>query len=1015
MRLTCHWLLKRSLLIPFFSLLLFQAIPGYSQTKKVFQGKVTDEKGVPLEGASVTVKGNKQGVSTNNDGSFSITAADGSAITISSIGHATKEVVLRGTSLIRVQLDPSASTLNDVVVVAYGTVRKKDLTGSVSVVNVSDAKKTVSYDVAKMLQGQAAGVSVQGSGEPGGFVQIKIRGISTFGNNGPLFVIDGVPVSAPFDFNPDDIESMQVLKDASSAALYGSRAATGVIIITTKKGKAGPLQVNYSGYVGAQRVPKRIPVNDRLGYQKITSQAELNAGLTIAPGNDPASPLYINNVNTDWQKEAFKTGIIQDHNISFSGGSEFATYNASLGYFDQSSEYRGPQNYTRYTLNTNLGGKKGIFSYGIKVSYTQSHKVNPFDAQQYHAVFGGSVTNVVTAIPTMPVYDPKRLRGFGGSDNATQRAISLNVIGMNNLLQDYSDRNRVFGNFWGQLELVKNLKYRLNVSYDRSDFKDFHFEPTFDLGWYYINNQSYMRQNFGNGYVGLMENTLTYLVEAGKHKIDFLAGTTYQQGFGENFSASAVGLPEPYFYSFNSVSDPAAKGIGSGSGKSTLVSYLGRINYNYNDRYLLTGNVRRDGSSRFSPANRYGDFASVAAAWNINNEKFLNLPAVISTLKLRGGYGVLGNQEIGDYLYQSYVNTNASYVFGNTLAPGTTTIAVVDPAIKWESKITSNVALDLGLLHDKFTLTAEYFSNTSKDILANIPLPLSVGSVPSSILTNAASLKNTGVEFTAAYHNGGRKFKYDINANFHTLTNKVLALGGINNPIYGAVSKTEIGRSVGEIYGFVTEGIFQTTQDVTKHAYQPNAAPGDVIFKDVTGDNKITDDDRVYLGSAIPKFFYGLNLSASYSDFDFSVFLQGSGGNKVYNGVYHDLMVEQYGNSHVDALNFWTPTNTKTNVPRPIIGDPNGNARGSDRFIESGTYVKLQNFQLGYTLPVRLLGSQKVIKSFRAYVSGQNVITFSKYRGYDPDFISDGLFSRGFDIGSFPNPRTLLVGVQVKF
>jgi TonB-dependent starch-binding outer membrane protein SusC len=978
-------------------------------------GKVTDESGYPLLGVSVYVKGASSiGTTTNEKGIFRLEIPqEATALVFSSVDMEPMELAIAGKTEFNVVMKKSVSEQQEVVVVGYGVQRKKDLTGSVAIINVEAAKKTASYDVAKILQGQAAGISVHGSGEPGGFVQIKIRGISTFGNNSPLFVIDGVPVTAPFDFSPDDIESIQVLKDASAGAIYGARASTGVIIITTKKGKAGELKLDYNGYVGIQNVPREIDVTNAEGYRKITNAAELNAGLAIAPGNNPASPQFISNVNTNWQKEGFKTGVIQDHNLRFSGGSEAAAYNLSLGYFDQSSTYKGPQNYNRYTVNAGMNGKKGIFSYGAKLLYTQSHKVNPFNAMQFHAVFGGTVTSLLTAIPTMPVNDPKRLRGYGGSDNATQRAITLNVIGMNALLNNTTDRNRILGNFWGQLEIVKNLKYKLNLSYDRTDFRDFAFEPTYDLGWYYLNTQSYMYERKGSVKTTLMENTLNYTIAKGKHSAEILAGTTFQKDQGENTTASGVGLPEPYFYTFSAITDPAAKTLASASSTATLLSYLGRVNYNYDDRYLLTVNFRRDGSSKFSPQNRYGNFASVAAAWNINHEKFIQLPQAISTLKLRGGYGELGNQAIGDYLFQSYINTNSSYLFGSTLAPGATTVTQVDASIKWESKTTTNVALDLGLMNDRLQFTAEYYNNKTSDLLAGIPIPLTIGSFPWEITTNAASVRNSGFEFTVQYRGSKGKLNYEINANLHTLKNEVLKLGGKDDPIYGNASKTEVGRSVGELFGHTMIGIFKDAADVTKSPAQVNAAPGDVKFQDTNGDNVITDLDRVYLGRSVPSVYYGLNINLSYLQFDFSMFWQGSAGNKVYNGVYHDLMLGQYSNHHTDALNFWTPTNTNTNIPRPVIGDPNANARASNRFIENGSYIKLQNFQLGYNFNIKRVTGSKGLRNARVYVSGQNVITISKYKGYDPDFISDGLFSRGFDLGSFPNPRTFMFGVQL--
>ena len=975
-------------------------------------GQVKDKDGNPVKAATVAIKNKTTSTSSGDDGQFVITAGPGDVLVITSIGYESNEVKVSDKKNIVVTMVTKMESLDDLVVVGYGSQKKKDLTGSISVVNITNAKKTASYDMAKMLQGQVPGVSVHGSGEPGGFVQIKISGISTFGNNSPLFVIDGVPITAPYDFSPDDIESMQVLKDASAGAIYGARASTGVVIITTKKGKAGKLKIDYNGYVGVQNVPKRIDVTNAEGYRKITNQAELNAGLLIAPGNDPTSPQFISDVDTDWQEEGFKTGVIQDHNIRLSGGSDIAAYNVSLGYFDQTSTYTGPQDYKRFTVNMGVSGSKGIFSYGTKLLYSQSEKTNPFNAMQFHAVFGGTVTSLLTAIPTMPVYDPNRLRGYGGSDNATQRAITLNVVGMNALLQNTTDRNRILGNIWGEIEPIKNLRYRLNLSYDRTDAKDFAFEPTYDLGWYYLNTQSYMYERRGVGQTTLMENTLTYKIEAGKHVIDLLLGTSFQKDQGESTTGSGVGLPEPYFYTFSAITDPAAKSLSSGSSTATLLSYFGRANYNFDSRYLLTVNYRRDGSSKFSPQNRYGNFASVAAAWNVHNETFINLPDFISSLKLRGGYGELGNQAINDYLFQSYINTNASYVFDNGLAPGATTVTQVDGGIKWEAKKTSNVAVDIGFMKEKLRFTAEWFNNTTNDLLAGIPIPLTIGSFPWDIVTNAASVQNTGMEFTLQYQGSNGKFNYDISANMSTLKNEVLKLGGNDDPVYGNASKTEVGRSVGDIYGHTMIGIFKDAADVSGSPEQINAAPGDVKFQDTNKDGRINDEDRVYLGRAMPNLYYGLNVNLSYQQFDFSMFWQGSAGNQVYNGVYHDLMGEQYSNHHTDALNFWSPSNMNTSIPRPVIGDPNANGRASNRFVEDGGYIRWQNFQLGYSLNTNKLKGMKWLSSGRIYVSGQNVLTISNYKGYDPDFISDGLFSRGFDLGSFPNPKTFMVGLQ---
>ena len=997
-------------------IMLFIFNPSRAQETNKVSGTVTNATGQPLQGASISIKGLSKTTVSDANGKFSIAASKGAVLVISFVDFENKEIKIIGIAPITISLTVKNEALDDVVVVAYGTVKKKDLTGAVSIVNVAEARKTASYDVAKMLQGQVPGVTVQGSGEPGGYVSIKIRGISSLSaGSDPLFVIDGVPVTAPFDFSPDDIESIQVLKDASSAALYGSRANGGVVIITTKKGRAGALKLGYNAYVGLQNVPKKIPVTNRLGYQTITNAAESNAGLSLAPGNDPTSSSYINKVNTDWQKEAFTTGVIQDHHLNVSGGNEFTTYNASLGYFDQTSTYKGPQKYNRYTINTNLQGKKGIFSYGVKLAYTQSHKVNPYNGMQYHAVFGGAVTSVLTAIPTMPVYDANRLRGFGGSDNATQRAITLNVVGMNSVLQDYSDRNRLLAGAWAEIEPVKNLKYRINLSYDRTDWNNFHFEPTFDLGWYYLNTQAFMATGTGHGSSALIENTLSYQLKYKQHKLDLLAGMTFQDDKDASYFATGTGFTEPYFYSYSTL-DAANKSTTDYYSQHALTSILGRLNYNYSDKYLLTINGRRDNSSNFSPLNHFAYFGSVAAAWNIHNEKFIHLPEVISSLKLRGGYGTLGNENIPRYAYQSVVNASASYLFGNTLAPGTITKQLIDPNIKWETTISTTAAIEVGLLKERLKFTAEYYKRKSIDMLYNAAVPLSTGSFPSTILTNIAELENHGFEFTLAYRDNDHKLHYDISANMHTLQNKLLKITGQQNDhIDGAGSRSEVGRSIGDIYAYQTLGIFQSAAEVLASPAQSGAAAGDIKFKDVDGNNIINGDDRTYLGTAIPKIYYGLNVNLSYGNWDFSMFWQGNAGNKVLNGVYHDLMGEQYSNHHIDALNFWSTTNTNTDVPRPIIGDPNANNRFSNRHIESGTYVKLQNCQLGYSLSDAAVKKLKVIKTFRAYISGQNLITVSSYRGYDPDFLSDGLFSRGFDIGSFPNPRSFMLGVQVGF
>jgi TonB-linked SusC/RagA family outer membrane protein len=989
---------------------------AYLNADRAISGKITGQHNEPLAGVNISLKGTSIGTTSDAVGNYKITIPEKQlkgTLLYSFVGYTSKEVVIGNQTSINVSLTEDITNLSEVVVVGYGTQKVKDLTGSVGVVKVDNAKKTATSDIAKMLQGQIAGVSVQSSGDPGAAATVKIRGISSFGDNNPLYVVDGVPIENPQDFAPGDIESIQVLKDATAGAIYGARGAGGVIIITTKKGQEGPLQVTYNGYAGVQNIAKRIDLMDRVGYQKVVSAAEINAGLGIAPANNPSSPSYISTVNTDWQKEALKTGYITDHNLNLSGGSKALRTNIGIGYFNQTSTITGPQAYNRLSLNANVVGEKGIFKFGAKVALTDATKIGAENTRE-HAVFGGAVASMLTAIPTMPVYDANRLGGFGGSDNNTQRAITLNVVGMNSLLKGTDRRNRMITNAWGEVEVLKNLKYKLNLSHDHLDFTYQYFEPEYDLGFYYLTPNAIYNENHGTYDTDLAENTLSYNVSVGKHKIDALAGYTFQKTVFNATYGTLKGLDKPYILQMSApLKADGGKGISGTSDVATLASILGRVNYNFNDKYLLTFNFRRDGSSRFSPDNRYGTFMSLGAAWNIHND--IQLPVAISTLKLRGGFGELGNQNIGNYRFSTFINGNAGYVFNGTLQPGATRTQVVDPSIKWESKRTSNVAVDLGLFADKLSITAEYYNNTSYDVLANVPLPYSVGATNGDITTNAATVNNKGIEISATYRKKTGDFQYEISGNFYTLSNKVVKLGGNDNPIYGAASITQVGGEVGQLYGYKTEGIFQSKEEITNHALQPLASIGDVKFVDTNGDKVINNLDRVNLGSAIPSVYYGMNFSASYKNFDASFFLQGHGGNQIYNGVYRDLMGLQYSNGSVDALNFWSPSNTNTLTPRPVIGDPNQNNRDSDRFVENGTFLKMQNLQIGYNVPSEILGKIKSVSSVRVYLSGQNVFLLSGYKGFDPDFSSDGLFSRGYDYGSYPNPRTFMAGIQVGF
>ncbi|WP_369752717.1 SusC/RagA family TonB-linked outer membrane protein [Flavobacterium sp. WC2409] len=1005
----CNFELPRKEWLLVIIVMLFSSYTLSAQEDKTIKGVVKSAKDeMPIPGVNVLVKGTNTVTVTGLDGEYSIKASPKDILVFSYLGYSNQEMIIGNKTQLNIALSDNLNKLDEVVVIGYGTQKKSDLTGSVSVVNMDNAKKTVTYDAAKMLQGQVAGVTMQTSGEPGGFVNIKIRGINSFSNNNPLFVIDGMIVDSPYDFATGEIESMQVLKDASSAAIYGVRGANGVIIITTKKGKAGKFDIKYKSLVGFQNVAKKWDLTDRVGYQNITSAAEVNAGLTIAPGNDPSSPYYINNVDTNWQNAAFKTGIIENHSLTFSGGAESLGYNMNVDYFKNSSYIDSPQDYKRVSTTLNLTGKKGKFKYGSKLGFTQSGKEN---FNEYNA--GESpISDLLGAIPTMPVYDANRLGGYGGTTNLTQRAISMNVIGYNNLITNTGKRNRFIGDIWGEYEIVKGLKYKIDASFDRLDWQNRKFIPPSDLGWYYLttNDEASLDVSTGSQSRTFLNNLLTYEKEIGKHKFDALVGWVQERSDNYNHWSRGVGYTPGEISHLEYADNTSA---GEYENTITGVSYLSRLNYAYDDRYLLQANFRQDKTSLFSQKYNKGNFYSFSGAWKISNEKFIHLPEWVSNIKLRGGYGILGNNTIPTYFFATTTNSFAGYDFNNALAPGTTVVSALDPNVHWEETRTTNVALELGLLNNDLQFTAEYYVKKSTDLLIGVPLPFSTGAFPASVTTNAGAVRNNGLEFSATYNNDHNAFKYSISANLGTLNNKVLQIGLDGNPIYGAASKTEVGRSIGEIYAYETAGIFQNAADLAASPTQTNAGVGDVKFKDVNGDGMITDLDRTYQGTTIPKYSYGFNFSSSYKNWDFSMFWQGSGGNKVFDGMYRNLMAGQYGNHSIDELNYWTPTNTNTNVPRPIIGDPNANTRDSNRFIEKGDYIKLQTMQIGYEIPLKNIS---FIQKAKLFVNGQNLLIISKYRGYDPDFNSnDGLFSRGYDGGSFPNPRTFSLGLEVNF
>lgn len=1013
-------------------LVLLSSATVFAQSVTV-SGTVTEaDSDNPLPGANVIEKGTFNGTVTNVDGEYTITVKEGATLVFSFIGYESQEISVDGRTSIDISLDLDQVSLEEVVVVGYGTTRKSDLTGAVSLADPEEMQKQAATDLTQQLQGRVAGVAITQDGQPGASPNVRIRGVSTFGGGGataePLYVVDGTPLTGGIrDINPNDIESIQVLKDATAGAIYGNRAANGVVIITTKKGDASkPFSIGFNMYAGIQTVPDRIPVLDRVGFQTIQNEVMSNAGAALIPGNDPSSPSFIDDIDTDWQDAGYQDGSIVNYNLNFSGGSESTRYYVSADYLNNEGTLVGAgPNYERYSFRVNSETNVGRVKFGENFFKMRSNE-NPLFFTTTIALPGGRpslVNDLLIAAPTIPVYDDSREGGFGGADAIIHNSITLNVPGINTLVEPSTVVDRTLVNLYAQVELIDGLNFKTNFSFDQTAITDELFVPQYDLGYFFPGPVASYQVGTRNSSSLLWENTLNYEKRFDKHGLKVLLGQSYQEDEFRNVVSTGTGLEKPYVKSLLSATEFS---VSDNIQNSALYSFFGRLNYDFDDRYLITFNVRRDGSSRFAEENRYETFPSVGVAWKVHND--FSLPAFISDLKIRGGYGTVGNQFIGNYAYQGTVNRGIPYQFGGNRVFGGAVTAAIDPSIQWETRITRNVGMDAVFLDGRMEFTAEYYQNTSEDVLIPLPIPLSVGTAAgSSIITNAGSIENRGIELALSYRQSFGDFNIEISPNFYTVKNEILDLDILDN-LPGTGTWNEVGRSIGEHYGWVFDGIFQSDQEVADHATQfPGTSVGDVRFKDIAGpvdangmptgpDGIVDDNDRTYLGQGLPTYYYGINIVMSYKGFDFTIFGSGAGGNEINSNLYRGLMpTTGFTNWHEDILDRWTPENPSNTTPRMIWTDPNNNGRNSNRpgWLQDGDYFRINTISLGYTFPSKILNAIKANR-LRVYATMQNVVTFTKYKGYNPDF-NAGILNPGFDFGTFPRPRTTMVGLQLKF
>ena len=987
------------------------------QQAKTVTGTVTDVSGEPIIGANIRIKGTTTGTITDIDGNFSIEAEPQSVIEVSYIGYLTQETVINNQKSIRFLLKEDTKTLDEVVVIGYGVQKKADLTGSVANINTEKLNTQSNANIGQALQGKIAGVDiVSQGGAPGSGTRIMVRGIGTLNNASPLYIVDGMYMNSIDHINPNDIASIDVLKDASSAAIYGSRAANGVIIVTTKEGSntEGKPIIDLSVNLGISTASKFLDMLDAKGWAEVTTIARQAIG---KPALDMATDLA-NKPDNDWQDIMFRPALMQNYNLSVKGGGKYSTYYTGLGYFNQDGIVKGT-NYQRYNIQSKNDYKRGIFSAGTNLIISFSH-----DKPLHQELRGGMIGTILQSVPTLEKYDDTREGGYGGTYGDVVNIPHPLAIIDDNIMDRYNENVKIFANLYAQIELFKGLKYKLNLTPDFSFERYKNYLNKYDFGLAtnsitQLTERQRRRRNI------LVENLLTFDRTFGEHKISALAGYTYQDSRFRHIQAYGEGLPQGLEEIDAATTNRSNEG---NSWRSVLTSILGRVFYSYQNKYLFTATIRREGSSKFGKNNRYGYFPSFSLGWNVAEEKFMENVHWLDQLKLRGGYGVLGNQEIDNYQYSSTITTGINYPDGNGgLLQGAFPKNFANPDIKWEETAMTNVGIDFMAFNNRLSLTADYYVKNTKDILLTVPIPISSGGANDPI-RNAGKIRNNGFEFNLGWMDQPNPdISYGINLIGSFNKNKVIAMGSESGSIKGGstnqnitTSETKAGYPIGGYWLISTAGYFNSQEEVDAYAkdgkkIQPAAEPGDIKFVDANNDGVINDDDRVFQGSPFPDFTFALNGNMRYKNFDLSIGLQGVLGNKIYNATRQTLEdVTKGSNFLASCLDYWTPENKNASHPRLTWDDPNRNTRAeSDRYLENGSYLRLRSVQLGYTFPQTWF--KGAIQHARVYINAENLFTITSYSGYSPDVNADNANYRGFDNFIYPTNRTFMLGLNVTF
>jgi TonB-linked SusC/RagA family outer membrane protein len=993
-------------------LMLCLCIPAQAQQEGgTITGTVTsDATGEPLPGVNVVVVGTQQGAATGAEGAYTITGVAPGTYTLRAsfigFGDATEEgveVVAGETTVVDIAMQQEAAGLDELVVVGYGTQRASELTSSVSSISPEELTNVTETSTEALLQGRLSGVTVTtGGGDPNQETTVVIRGTGTLGNDQPLYVIDGVKTNSMANLDPGDIESLQVLKDASAAAIYGSRAANGVVIVTTKSGAnaVDGVRIRYSGRVGMQAPINTLDFVSAQQYRQHAIEFRQNDGAPIPPfamdeNFDPS-------VNTDWQDVWLRAAPLYQNGLSVSAGNE----NASVFISGEQLRRDGVvenTSFERYSFRINSSYEKGRLSIRERLAASRA-KNNP------NSYFGRERG----ALPVIPVEDETNEGGFAGVRPAYHGvARGINWYGISELNQNRTTTDNIIGSLITSFDVTDNLTYELTLGLDYQVFNNSNYTPSFfqSTSQEAFNDEADLSETTNRQFDTIVESTLSFSEDFGSHSIDVLGGYTEERDHLETESIDVTSFPNNNVRTIAGANEVV--NTDGGTFESRLRSGFGRINYNYGGKYLVSGTVRADGSSRFAEGNRWGTFYSVSLGWQMARESFF--PDFFDGFKPRVSYGKLGNQEIGAYETISGLNVNANVYFAGGVQPGTALLNLSNRDLQWETTTTTNIGIDAEFLDGRASVTVNWFNKDSEDVLASVPIP-TFGGVGQSLTTNAAALNNRGFEFAGAYgdeYDNG--FAFDVSGNFSVIRNEVEALGEGLSAIAGGgftqqgftATRTEPGRPIASFYGYIVEGIYQSEEEAQASG-RANVQPGDFKYRDLDGDGS---PDQTFIGNPHPDFEFGLSANASYGRFDASLFLQGVQGNDVWNSTLFQYVLDNAGGTKLTTvMDSWTPENTDTDIPRATAQDPAGNKRSSTFYVEDGSYVRLKSLQVGYEPPIALAGG-----AYRVYVRAENLLTLTSYSGYDPEVgrADFGLFGQGVDQNAHPRPRTFTVGVTV--